>query len=133
MPTNEREAAMSEWLVRKGDPASDPVSLARNREVLEWELDGRPFVFSCEVVPNDRSGTGVAVMMHLAELEGPPCASAGDASLVRGEPIHVDDLAAAFEGDELPPELDLATIVTCRSRTEWLFASAAEMVRGSTF
>ena len=68
-------------------------------------------------------------MMHLAELEASRTA-AGSAP-GRGSPIRVGDLAAAFEGDELPRELDLATIVTCRSRTEWLFASAAEMVRGS--
>lgn len=111
---------MSEWLVRKGDPSSDPVSLARNHEVQEYEFDGRPFVFSCAVVPNEWDGRGVAVMMELAEME-------------RGsrEPIHVTDLAAAFDDDELPGELDLATIVTCRSRTEWLFASAADLLRRS--
>jgi hypothetical protein len=111
---------MSEWLVRKGDPASDPVSLARNREIQEYELDGRPFVFSCAVVPNEWDGKGVAVMMELAEQER------------RGqEPIRVKDLAATFVDEELPGELDLATIVTCRSRTEWLFASAADLLRRS--
>lgn len=117
---NEREDTMSEWLVRSGDPATDPVSLARRREIQEYELDGHPFVFSCAVVPNEWDGKGVAVMMELAELE-------------RGgqKPIRVKDLAAAFVDDELPGELDLATIVTCRSRTEWLFASAADLLRRS--
>lgn len=117
---------MSEWLVRKGDPASDPVSLARDREVLEYEIEGHAFVFSCEVVPNDRDGRGVAVMMHLAEQD-----CRGVQAAPAREPIRVADVAAAFESDDLPSELDLATIVKCRSRTEWLFASAAEMVRGS--
>jgi len=111
---------MSEWLVRSGGPACDPVSLARTRQSMEYEIDGHPFVFSCAVVPNEWDGRGVAVMMELAELEG-----AGS------EPIRVQDLAAAFVDEELPRELDLAAIVTCRSRTEWLFACAADMVRGS--
>lgn len=117
---------MSEWQVRKGDPASDPVSLARERAVLEYELDGHSFVFSCEVVPNERAGRGVAVVMQLAEFDG----LAGRVESGRG-PIRVQDLAAAFEDDELPPELDLATIVTCRTRAEWLFENAADMVRAS--
>jgi hypothetical protein len=121
---------MSEWQVRRGDPAVDPVSLARDREVLEYEIDGHPFVFSCEVVPNQWAGRGVAVVMQLAELDGAP-APAGAGVRASREPIKVRDLAAAFEGDELPRELDLATIVTCRTRTEWLFENAADMVRGA--
>jgi hypothetical protein len=117
---------MSEWLVRKGDPASDPVSLARDRDVLEYEIEGHAFVFSCEVVPNDRDGRGVAVVMHLAEQD-----CRGVQAAPAREPIRVADVAAAFESDDLPSELDLATIVKCRSRTEGLFASAAELVRGS--
>jgi hypothetical protein len=111
---------MSEWHVLKGRAETDPVALAREREVVECELDGRAFVFACEVVPNQWSGKGVAVMMNLAE-------HAGNA----GDPICVRDLAAAFEDDELPQELDLATIVTCRTRAEGLFASAADMVKRS--
>ena len=110
----------SEWQVRNGDTACDPVSLARDQRVVEYEIDGRPFVFSCAVVPNEWDGRGVAIVMELAEQDR-------DGQ----EPIRVQDLAAAFADDELPRELDLATIVTCRSRTEWLFASAADRLRAT--
>jgi hypothetical protein len=122
---------MGEWLVCKGDPTRDPVSLARDREVLEYELDGHPFVFSCEVVPNARSGRGVAVMMHLAERGCRGDRPVDDATAVP-RPVQVDDLAAAFDDGELPRELDLATLVTCRSRAEWLFASAADLIETTT-
>ena len=111
---------MSEWQVRSGDPACDPVSLARDRRVVEYEIDGRPFVFSCAVVPNQWDGRGVAVMMELAEQD-----------MAGRDPIRERDLAAAFAADELPGELDLATIVTCRSRTEGLFATAADRLRAT--
>ena len=111
---------MSDWHVVKGSDETDPVALARDREVVECEFDGRAFLFACEVIPNEWSGRGVAVMMNLAELAG-----------TAAEPICVRDLAAAFEDDELPQELDLATIVTCRTRAEGLFASAADMVKRS--
>jgi hypothetical protein len=110
---------MSEWQVRKGNATAHPVTLARDREVLEYEFDGRPFVFACEVVPNEREGRGVAVMMHLAERTD------------LRQPIALCELAASFDADELPQELDLATIVTCRSRAEWLFASAADQIEGA--
>jgi hypothetical protein len=118
---------MGEWLVRKGDPTRDVVSLARDHEILEYEIDGRPFVFSCEVVPNERTGRGVAVMMHLAEAAG---ASRGERRPA-SQAVAVDDLAVAFDDGQLPREPDLATIVTCRSRSEWLFASAAEIIGAS--
>ena len=111
---------MSEWQVSSGDPACDPVALARDRRVVEYEIDGRPFVFSCAVVPNQWDGQGVAVVMELAERD-----------LAGRDPIRVQDLAAAFSSEELPRELDLATIVTCRSRAEWLFASAADRLRAT--
>lgn len=126
---------MGEWRVRKGSGDRDPVALARDHEVLEYELDGHTFVFACEVVPNERAGKGVAVMMHLAEL---PEARRGDAATdlsrhpLSKDPITLRDLAAAFEGDELPKETDLATIVTSRTRARWLFASAAAMLEGAT-
>jgi predicted GNAT family acetyltransferase len=111
---------MTEWQIRKGDPAPDPVSLARAREVVEYEIDGHPFVFSCAVVPNEWDGRGVAVMMELAELER-----------ADHDPIRIRHLAAAFVDDELPGELDLATIVTCRTRTEGLFESAVDILRAT--
>lgn len=82
-----------------------------------------------------RAGKGVAVMMHLAEL---PEARRGDAATGRSrdprvkQPIALRDLAAAFEDDELPRETDLATIVTSRTRAQWLFASAAAMLEGAS-
>jgi hypothetical protein len=111
---------MGDWHVLKGNSETDPVALARDRAVVECELDGRAFVFACEVVPNQWSGRGVAVMMSLAELAG-----------TVGDPICVRDLAAAFDDEELPQELDLATLVTSRTRAEGLFASAADMVKRS--
>lgn len=116
---------MGEWLVRKGDPTRDVVSLARDHEILEYEIDGHPFVFSCEVVANERRG--VAVMMHLAEAAGPCHDDTGPGR----QPVAVDDLAVAFDDGQLPFEPDLATIVTCRTRSEWLFASAADILGAS--
>jgi hypothetical protein len=97
--------------------------------VLEYEFDGHAFVFACEVVPNEWAGKGVAVMMRLAELSA---TRSGDATTGgTADPICARDLAAAFDEEELPPELDLATIVKCRSRADWLFADVADMVRNS--
>jgi len=125
---------MSEWHVRSGSSETNPVALARDHEVLEYELDGHAFVFACEIVPNEWAGKGIAVMMHLAELveaprAGTPTGPPSD-SLLK-ERVSVHDLAAAFEEDELPEEVDLATIVRCRHRAHWLFASAADMIQSS--
>jgi hypothetical protein len=125
---------MGEWRVCKGSAEADPVALARDHEVLEYELDGHAFVFACEVVPNEWAGKGVAVMMRLAELSATRSEDAttgGPADGLVDGPICARDLAAAFDEEELPPELDLATIVKCRSRADWLFADVADMVRKS--
>ena len=111
---------MSEWLLRRGSGETDPVALARHHQVLEYELDGREFRFECEVVPNEWAGKGVAVLMHLDEL-----------AVARKDTICACDLAAAFDQDELPDELDLPTIVRCRSREDGLFADVADRVRNS--
>jgi hypothetical protein len=122
---------MSEWLLSSGSAESDPVSLARDAETLHYELEGRAFVFECRIVPNPLVRKGVAVMMQLTELPRTTTATGPPNGPASQSPITVRDLAAAFDDDELPGEIDLSTIVRSRNRARWLFASAADLVRGS--